>query len=177
MNHLYERMKSGSSKQRRAYEAIERLGILNQYRSFQPVLCGTVPIGVYVENSDLDIIMEAYHLPLLEQSFIKDYGRMERFQLQRKMIRDRKVVKVNFYYRNFMFEVFAQPQPVSEQNAYLHMIIEEELLRTIPGLREEVLVWRRKGMKTEAAFCHVLGISGDPYRGLLEYGRRLKVIE
>ncbi|MYL70436.1 DUF4269 domain-containing protein [Halobacillus litoralis] len=101
MNHLYERMKNGSAKQRRAYEAIERLGILSQYRSFQPVVCGTVPIGVYVVNSDLDIIMEAYHLPLLEHSLINDYGRMAGFQLQRKMIRERKVVKVNFSYGNF----------------------------------------------------------------------------
>nr|WP_272917296.1 DUF4269 domain-containing protein [Halobacillus litoralis] len=35
---------------------------------------------------------------------------------------------------------------------------------------------KRKGIKTEAAFCHQLGIGGDPYLGLLEYGRRLRLI-
>lgn len=177
MNTLYKRMKNGNEKQRRAYDVMEDLGILNKYQSFHPVLCGTIPIGIDVEDSDLDIIMEVYDLPLLEHRLIKDYEQMKGFRLQRKTIRERDVVKANFLYEGFMFEVFAQPQPVQEQHAYLHMIIEDELLRTTPGLKKEILSLKKKGMKTEAAFCHQFGIDGDPYQGLLDYGRRLRIIE
>ncbi|WP_272917293.1 DUF4269 domain-containing protein [Halobacillus litoralis] len=123
MNTLYKRMENGSRKQRRAYEVMEDLGIIKNYLSFHPVLCGTIPIGIDVENSDLDIIMEVYDLPSLEQRLIKDYEQMEGFRLQRKTIREREVMKANFLYKGFEFEVFAQPQPVHEQHAYLHMII------------------------------------------------------
>ncbi|WP_456866522.1 DUF4269 domain-containing protein [Bradyrhizobium sp. USDA 4503] len=36
------------------------------------------------------------------------------------------------------------------------------------GLRRAVRELRAGGLKTEPAFATVLGISGDPYRGLLE---------
>ncbi|MCA0989998.1 DUF4269 domain-containing protein [Guptibacillus hwajinpoensis] len=44
-------MKFGSDKQKKAYIAIEELGIMSELRTYHPVLCGTIPIGIDVEDS------------------------------------------------------------------------------------------------------------------------------
>ena len=54
---LVEAMKSGSDKQKMAYKAIEELQIMDTLRSYNPVVCGTIPIGIDIEGYDLDIIM------------------------------------------------------------------------------------------------------------------------
>ncbi|MGB8001695.1 MAG: DUF4269 domain-containing protein, partial [Anaerobacillus sp.] len=53
---------------------------------------------------------------------------------------------------------------------YLHMMIEYELMQKLPELKSKVLGLRKKGYKTEPAFCEILGITGDPYHGLIHYG-------
>ncbi|WP_216824913.1 DUF4269 domain-containing protein [Bacillus sp. V59.32b] len=43
----------GSDKQRQAHRVINSLGIMNELSMYTPVLCGTLPIEVDVEGSDL----------------------------------------------------------------------------------------------------------------------------
>ncbi|WP_070119498.1 DUF4269 domain-containing protein [Bacillus marinisedimentorum] len=163
-------MKTGNQKQMNAYKAIDELRILEDLRLYKPVLCGTIPIGIDVESSDLDIIMEVKELKSFQQKLYDLYGRQHRFTLEKKMIRERQVVKANFMFKGFMFELFGQDQPVHNQNAYLHTLIEDELLRKNPPLKNQVITLKKRGYKTESAFCVLLGISGDPYAGLIRYG-------
>ncbi|TYS67949.1 DUF4269 domain-containing protein [Sutcliffiella horikoshii] len=163
-------MKKGKIQQQEAYSAIQELNILNDLHIYNPVLCGTLPIGIDVKDSDLDIIMEVRKLDIFANELHTLYADKENFTLKRTTIRGRDVVKANFMFRNFEFELFGQAQPVHNQFAYLHMKIEYELLQRDPSLREKVIRLKKQGYKTEPAFCKLLGISGDPYEGLISYG-------
>ncbi|WP_430786630.1 DUF4269 domain-containing protein [Virgibacillus flavescens] len=50
------------------------------------------------------------------------------------------------------------------------MIIEHELLRMNSILKNKVICLKKQGYKTEPAFCKLLGISGDPYTELIQFG-------
>jgi hypothetical protein len=50
------------------------------------------------------------------------------------------------------------------------MIKEAEILHYYgQELREKVINLKLSGLKTEPAFCQVLGIAGDPYEELLKF--------
>ncbi|WP_230500099.1 DUF4269 domain-containing protein [Sutcliffiella rhizosphaerae] len=162
-------MINGNGKQRAAYTAIMQLNILSDLKEYNPTLCGTIPIGIDIEGSDLDIIMEVHDLETFAARLQALYKDKEAFQLKRTVIRGKEVVKANFHFNEFEFELFGQAQPVQEQYAYLHMMIENECMKKMPSLKAEIITLKKQGFKTEPAFCKVLGIKGDPYDGLITY--------
>lgn len=166
----------GNEKQIRAYKAISNLGIMDNLSEYNPTLCGTFPLGIDIVGSDLDIIMDVVDFLPYEKMVETLYGDKENFIIKRLLIREDSVVKTNFIFGGFEFELFAQPQPVKEQYAYLHMVIENFLLEQFPYIRAEVTQLKKEGFKTEPAFCEVLGLEGDPYDSLLNYGRRMGII-
>lgn len=168
-----EYLKEGNERQRKAYSAIHSLGIMNELEDYTPVLCGTLPIGIDIEGSDLDIILEVNDFSQFKRKVEVLYRDMQEFRIKRLEIRGLPVLKTNFMYAGFEFELFAQPQPVQEQYAYIHMLIEYLLMKKSPQLREEVLVLKKQGYKTEPAFCKALGLEGDPYKVLIEYGEKI----
>ncbi|WP_254854017.1 DUF4269 domain-containing protein [Halobacillus salinus] len=174
---LFEKMKDGNPKQQAAYQTINDLNIFEDLHVYHPVLCGTIPIGVDVEESDLDIIMEVHDLAQFEKKLETLYGHLSGFKLKRKKIRGREVVKANFSAGVFEMELFGQDQPVERQNAYVHMMVEHKVLEDGPALRGDVMELRKLGYKTEPAFCEVLGISDDPYEGLIRYGVKKGYLE
>lgn len=167
---LFEGMKTGNKKQQDAYSAIMELNIFNELSSYNPVLCGTLPIGIDIVGSDLDIIMEVQELEHFAEQLQTLYYNKDNFTMKRTTIRGKEVVKANFVFNNFEFELFGQAQPLHKQNAYLHMIIEHKLLQKVPNLKEKVINLKKQGYKTEPAFCKLLGITGDPYVSLIQLG-------
>ncbi|WP_246943606.1 DUF4269 domain-containing protein [Bacillus pinisoli] len=166
----------GNSKQKSAYNAIRSLGIIDHLSEYHPILCGTLPIEIDIDGSDLDLIFEVYQFSGFEEKVKTLYGDMENFMIKRTLIREVPVVKANFIFEGFEFELFGQPKPVKEQYAYLHMIIEYSLLKQFPHLKAEVMNLKKQGFKTEPAFCMLLGLEGDPYEQLLDYGTQLGII-
>ncbi|RAL22572.1 DUF4269 domain-containing protein [Thermoflavimicrobium daqui] len=166
----------GNEKQKLAYKAIRNLGIMDNLSEYNPTLCGTFPIGIDIVGSDLDMIMEVDDFHQFEEKVETLYGDKKDFKLKRLLIREVPVVKANFIFDGFEFELFGQSQPVKEQYAYLHMIIEYALMKQFPSLREEVIKLKKQGLKTEPAFCRVLGLEGDPYEKLLEFGEYMGII-
>lgn len=166
----------GNEKQINAYNAINKLGIMDDLREYNPTLCGTFPIGIDIVGSDLDIIMDVSDFLLYEKRIVTLYGGKEKFILKKPIIRGVPLVKAKFVFGGFEFELFAQPQPVKEQYAFQHMIIENALLEQFPYIRAEVIRLKKEGMKTEPAFCKIFELVGDPYESLLQYGRRLEII-
>ena len=160
-------LQTGNNKQKKAYEAIKSLNLINDLKAFSSMLCGTIPLGIDVDYSDLDIIMEVKNFSRYEREIRKRYNKQDNFQMKHTTIRGRKVIKENFFYRGFEFKLFGQNQPVREQYAYLHMVIEQVLLEEAPDLKAKVIQLKKRGYKTEPAFCEVLGFSGDPYDNLI----------
>lgn len=74
-----------------------------------------------------------------------------------------------FVWDGWPFELFGDHRPVDQQRGWIHFEVEWRLLALDGGtLRRAVGKLRADGLKTEPAFAAVLGISGDPYRGLLQ---------
>ncbi|YBZ95750.1 DUF4269 domain-containing protein [Bacillus sp. AK031] len=170
-------MKTGNEKQRMAYKAVGQLGILEELKAYAPIVCGTIPIGIDVENSDLDIIMDVGSTDTFEKDLLSLYKNKQNFRVKRTTIREREVIKANFIYEGFEFELFGQSENVLNQHAYLHMIIEYKLLQRFPSLKEKVIRLKKNGIKTEPAFCMLLIIEGDPYTGLIQYGIKNGLIQ
>ena len=163
-------MKTGNKKKQDAYTAIMELDIFNELSTYNPVLCGTLPIGIDIVGSDLDIIMEVQELDHFEELLQTLYNNKDEFTIKRTTIKGKEVVKANFVFKDFEFELFGQAQPVHKQNAYLHMIIEHELLQNVPNIKQKVINLKKQGYKTEPAFCKLFDITGDPYVGLIRFG-------
>jgi Domain of unknown function (DUF4269) len=171
-------LRIGNVRQQAAYHAIQKLEIMEALADYHPTLCGTMPLEIDVEGSDLDIILEVEDFDHFKKDVMRLYQNKEGFRLKEKMIRGNHVVKANFLFLDFEFELFGQDLPVTEQNAYIHMVIEHTLLKHNPSIKERVITLKQEGMKTEPAFCMVLGINGnDPYQKLIEYGKQLKVVK
>ncbi len=165
-------LRDGNPRHRAAWETLTELGIFDHLAPFTPALTGTVPIGLDVANSDLDIICAAQELDRFEQGVVALYAHHPGFGCKGRMWQGHPSVVVNFDTPLFPIEIFAQDRPVTQQNAFRHMLIEERLLR-LGGdtARTAILALRRSGMKTEPAFAVHFGLTGDPYIELLRLSR------
>ncbi len=164
-------LRQGSPRQQAAYAALEDLKVFTHLHPYSPVLTGTIPLDIDTVNSDLDIICEARDLPAFEVHVNNTFGRYENFRCQQTVISRAPSVVAQFRYDGFVVEVFGQPQPVTRQNAYRHMLVEARLL-SIGGdeARRAIRQMKQGGMKTEPAFATYFCLEGDPYQVLLELG-------
>ncbi|WP_025686520.1 DUF4269 domain-containing protein [Paenibacillus maysiensis] len=169
-------LESGSEIQRRSYHVIKELNILKDFAKYTPVLCGTIPISVDIEGSDLDIIMEVREFGVYKDEIESLYGDLDGFGLTEVTVKGIPTVISNFRYGGFDLELFAQPVAVEKQNAYRHMIIEHHLLLTNLHVRQEIIRLKDRGLKTEPAFAQVFELVGDPYDELLILGTKLGII-
>lgn len=169
-------LKNGDEKQRKAYQALKQLNILHDLSSYKPLLCGTIPLGINHEQSDLDIVLDTDHIDSLALKLKTTYGKYSEFSQKKTKVRGREVLITNFFFEDFEFELFAQAQNTKEQYGYLHMIIEYCLLQENPEWKKSIRQMKQNGLKTESAFCLLLALKGDPYDELIKYGRAKKYI-
>jgi Domain of unknown function (DUF4269) len=151
------------------YEAaIDNSGVLDALGAFDPRVVGTLPLGLSVPGSDIDIVCHADDPIPFAQAIWRQYKSCDGFRLYQWTAAGRPVV-ARFEWGGWPFEVFGSASPVHQQHGWLHFEIEKRLLDLDDGrLRKAVLEQRSLGIKTEPAFAAVLGIAGDPYRGLLD---------
>lgn len=159
----------GSDRQRDAYQAMIELDILSVLGDYDPVLAGTLPLGIETPESDLDVICAADNLDEFDAVVESAYSYLDDFT-QRRSEKDGLTSSIsNFRFRRFPVEIFAQARPVEEQRAYRHMVAEGRLLRE--GGEEAVGAIRQlklEGLKTEPAFAEYFCLEGDPYAVLAD---------
>lgn len=161
---------AGSPRQRRAYAVLQELGIWTTLGAFDPVLAGTIPLGIEVAGSDLDIICAVSSAA--REGFInilrRQYGHLPAFRLAQSHISGHETVVCSFRYADEELEVFGQPIPTNQQNAFRHMAVEHALLQAGgEDWRVAVQHLKTQGIKTEPAFATLLQLPGDPYAALL----------
>ncbi|MBR0860231.1 DUF4269 domain-containing protein [Bradyrhizobium liaoningense] len=151
------------------YEAaIESSGVLEQLLAFDPRVVGTLPLGLSVPGSDVDIVCHASDPASFAEAIWRRYRSCDDFLLHQWTSAGCPVI-ARFAWDGWPFEIFGAQRPVDEQQGWLHFEIERRLLALDDGrLRNAVVRLRSRGAKTEPAFAAVLGIAGDPYRGLLD---------
>ena len=162
----------GNERQRAAYNALRSLRVFSILRDYSPVLVGTIPIAIDIDESDLDIVCKAVDLAAFEQRLTAAFGQWEGFRIKKKPVKGVPSVVASFFHAGFWIEIFAQPRPVWEQSAYRHMVVEARLL-AIGGeqTRRAIRRLKRSGLKTEPAFACHFEIDGDSYEALLQLSR------
>lgn len=158
-------LKIGSDKQVAAYDAISKLNILVTLEQYDATLVGTIPIGIDVSTSDLDIICEVNDFNAFEKLILEHYSCYNQFH----HMKHKDLITANFLYEGFEFEIYASNIPVEEKNSYRHMVIEERILALLGNqFKQSVIKLKESGIKTEPAFAMLLDLKGNPYDALLK---------
>ncbi|SHM95221.1 DUF4269 domain-containing protein [Flavobacterium chilense] len=163
-------LKTGNPIQVQAYNTLTQNSIIEVLSEFDPILAGTIPININIENSDLDIICYWRDKTNFIEKLKLFFKNEKDFGIREIEINGNKSVIANFKTDHFEIEVFGQNIPSKNQNGYKHMIIEHEILQSKDeNFRLEIIKLKQNGYKTEPAFAYLLGLNGDPYIELLKY--------
>lgn len=159
----------GNERQRAAYRALSELNIFHVLQEYDPLLVGTIPLGIDLPESDLDVICETAQQDDFAGCLERNFNSHTGFVLKRKLINSLPSIIANFEQSGFAVEIFGQPRPVKQQTAYRHLLVEAQLLE-IGGesARREIVRLKYNGMKTEPAFARYFNLPEDPYQILLE---------
>lgn len=165
-----EYLKNGNSRQKMAYSDLMELKIFEKLKKFNPLLTGTIPIEIDLPESDLDIICQCENhneFTVLLSNFFSDY---DDFEIKTYFRDEVETTVARFRTENFLIEIFGQNISTEEQNAYMHMIAEYNILRKNNfEFRNKIIQLKSEGFKTEPAFAKLLGLDGDPYKELLKF--------
>jgi hypothetical protein len=151
---------------------LQRTELLAPLQAHHPILVGTFPIGIEVPGSDLDIICEVKDMNAFAKLAETHYRQYENYEVARDEAEGgsaRERIVVNFAVCGWPVEIYGENKPTVRQNGYLHMVVEDRLLRHYgESFRNLIIRLKRNGLKTEPAFAKALGLTGDPYERLLE---------
>lgn len=162
-------LKKGSIAQDEVYHLLMNHKVLDILQDYDPILVGTVPIGIHVPSSDLDIICCVQNFSQFERLIQKNFEHYNGFKISRTVANGVERVKANFTINEWPIELFGQNKPTCEQNGFIHMIVEDRLLKMFgEPFRQAIITRKLAGMKTEPAFADVLQLDGDPYTAMLE---------
>ncbi len=163
-------LKAGNEKQKRAYEVLIKYRIFEKLKEYSPILAGTIPIEIDIENSDLDIICEVDLRS--EEDFLKKMTFIKLIpadvSVETTVINGEKSIILNFMLEEFPVEIFGQNKPSTEQNAYRHMIAEYRILQEKgDDFKQKIIELKKQGIKTEPAFGMLMNLE-NPYEDLLK---------
>ncbi|MFN1215516.1 DUF4269 domain-containing protein [Chryseobacterium kwangjuense] len=168
-----EYLKSGNETQKRAYEVLRKYRVLEKLSFYSPVLAGTIPIGIDIEESDLDIICEVDLR--FEEDFLDEiiFSRLIPpgidVKVENIMVRGEKCIVLNFMLEEFPVEIFGQNKPSLQQYAYRHMMAEYRILNEKgEDFKQKIIELKKQGIKTEPAFGLLMGLE-NPYEDLLKF--------
>jgi hypothetical protein len=161
---------NGNPKQQQVYHLLKQYKVLEKLMEFNPVLTGTIPIDIDTDKSDLDIICQVKDFDAFSKTVQKHFGNFPNYHTTQKTINGKQSIIIRFQLEKFQLEIFGQNTPVTQQNAYQHMLIEHRiLLEKGNDFRQKIIQLKRQGIKTEPAFAQLLGLKGNPYQSLLQY--------
>ena len=161
---------NGSPVQRQGLEVIHQVHVTEILSDYQPVLAGTLPLDLFIEGSDLDILCYSKDLNELDLLWSKEFGEYDDFEIHFHQSSSIPSLVAGFMFREFKFELFAQSVPTGEQVAYRHMVNEYLILENLGDhFKKEIIRLKRQGIKTEEAFARLLNLPGDPFEAMLHY--------
>lgn len=164
-----EYLRDGSRTQLEIYRLLKNHRVMEALKPYTPILVGTVPIGIHIPGSDLDIICEVREFEALAKLAEERFGDYSDFSLIRREVDGVERMKANFTVEGWPIELFGQNRPTRRQNGFLHMVVEDRLLRMYgEDFRLRIVRLKQDGLKTEPAFAKLLKLNGDPYMRLLE---------
>ncbi|WP_218849836.1 DUF4269 domain-containing protein [Winogradskyella vidalii] len=164
-----EYLEFGNERQKLAFSEIKKYEILEKLEKYNPILTGTIPIGIDLPESDLDIICECQNHSEFKTYLSENFSNKKDFKVYSTKQNGIDSTIAEFKTDNFLFEIFGQNIPTEKQNAYQHMIIENRILKEKDSeFKQKVKELKSNGIKTEPAFAKLLGLNGNPYSELLK---------
>ncbi|MEE4001191.1 DUF4269 domain-containing protein [Tenacibaculum sp. FZY0031] len=165
-------LKKGTVRQKEAYKVLLELNLFDLLKNCKPILVGTIPINIDVASSDLDIICQSDNHEDLIKVVSEKYGKLTKFEVKTiPSYKNLKTTIITFEYKSFPIEIFVQNKLPEEQDSYLHLLIEHQvLLKENGAFKSKIITLKEQGFKTEPAFAKLLNLKGDPYEALLTYG-------
>lgn len=165
-----EYLQFGNSRQKRAYSILDSNNIFSILEPYDPILVGTIPINIDIENSDLDIICYFQDKQEFQKTILNNFGKQKNFTIRENLQINPFAVVSNFLIDDFEIEIFGQSIPTKQQFAYRHLIVEHNLLNKYgETFRQKIIKLKQQGHKTEPAFGLALDLTGDPYTELLKF--------
>jgi len=165
-------LRSPSARQRQAKAALTSSAVVDVLAAHDPRWCGTIPLGIDVESSDIDVVCVADDIDAFMQFAHQHFAQEPQFRSSTTKVREVVSAVVSFVHHGLVIEVFAQPVPSEMQLGFVHMCIEAAVLHGRgAAFADEVRALKRQGVKTEPAFAQLLGIQGDPYLGLVAWAK------
>ncbi len=149
-------------------KAIRKSRVLEVLAGFDPHVAGTLPLGLDLPTSDVDILCHCPDAAVFAGTLWDIFRDADGFSI-RQWVGDGHAIVAGFEMHGWPFEIFGQAVAVTEQDGWRHFLVERRLLAMGgEGFRSAIMRARRSGAKTEPAFAVVLGLAGDPYRALLD---------
>ncbi|WP_299824904.1 DUF4269 domain-containing protein [uncultured Pontibacter sp.] len=159
----------GNVRQQAAYKVLVKYKVMERLVAFDPLLAGTIPIGIDTPQSDLDIICCWKNKANFYDQLLHQFSGYGHFSIKETNIDNCESIIACFRLDDFDVEVFGQHIPSREQKAYRHMLVEYKLLLKYgEPFRQQVLQLKQQGAKTEPAFAQLLNLPGNPYEALLQ---------
>lgn len=119
----------------------------------------------------MDIVCQVRDFQFFQDLLMKHYGHHTAYKSVKKQDIKASVLVINFIFNDFEIELYVTAQPTESLHGYRHMIIEDRILKLLgQDFKNHIVQLKKQGFKTEPAFAKMLGIGGDPYIGLLEFG-------
>jgi hypothetical protein len=155
---------TGNPRQRHCYEVLTKTRVMEILAPYGVVLAGTIPLGIDIPSSDLDVICHVRDFDDFIVFVSENFRQYEDFNIR---YLDRDKVVCGFFEDDEEIEIYGSVVPPQQTNGFRHMIIEARLLRLLgPRFAEKVLTLKQQGMKTEPAFAWLLGLTGNPYEAI-----------
>ena len=154
-------LKDGNPKQRKVYDILKRIEILEYLEDFSPIVVGTIPLGIDIETSDLDIVCQFNDKEEIEKVLVEKYSHFDQFTI-RKM--GENAYAYNFWFENCEIEVYASKVPTEESNSYRHLLIADRLLSLYgESFKQKIVQLKKEGYMTEPAIAKLLDLHGETY--------------
>ena len=158
----------GTTTQRKCYRILEQSKIMEVLKDMNPIVVGTIPININVENSDIDIVCEVQDYSNFKSLLVNSFSTYPQFKIKYNERFD--AVVCNFFIDGFEIEIFGSTVESKLTNSYRHMVIEYRILELAnESFREDIIRLKSEGLKTEPAFAKCLNLKGDPYQAILRY--------
>lgn len=157
------------------FKAITESKMLELLAIYNPLIVGSVPLGLGGPESDIDILLCTSKLQSFENFVLNILSKKFELSLNKKHLQNHQSLIIQYNYLGINFELFVQEVSTTRQPAYRHFLAEERLLM-LGGIKfyNKIKSLRENGLKTEAAFAKALGLEQDPY---LELERIQKISE
>src|ERR1041384_5269714 len=136
-------LREGTPRQKEVYHLLQSHAILERLHQYQPLLIGSIPIGVDIPDSDIDISCGYQHLEDFRTTLLQLFSGEDQFQLRQRHFNGFPTLIANFHIPPFPIEIFGQPIPPAKQYGYRHMMTENKWPQHRSGLLPAARTTRR----------------------------------